>query len=556
MCAMDDLHATTRHVENGMTLRTLLVLHNALLGYTLLPPHALLARPHLPPCSRRFLNHWMCAPSALDTFTHETAMALSNGSFIKLSLRSNEGESQADENDPLARLKRIDGRLVRLKRKGEKLQLTLKYQHRDTCMNVGLEEVEQNLAHWLRSGGFRRGRLLTVDADLVVERRKAGHKLQRLKPTASSAPPLDHDRRKGVPVEATSDFLQALGVTKPDGSPRAGKSAKLRQIEKFVETIAALVKRGVGSVDGGDDGGGSAGGGVGGGRSGPGKSLRIVDAGCGRGYLTFASHAYFDQLGWDVKTAGVEIRKDLVTSMNGVARGLGAGFDGLVFEHAQVSEYLAALGGMDPSDPDGGVLTSSSRVDVLVALHACDTATDDALWCGISNGARVIVTAPCCHKQVRRQLEVDESRPRGPLDAALRHGIYRERTAEMVTDTLRSLLLEIGGYDVSVFEFVGGEHTAKNVMIAAVKRKHLRSDAELAERRAEFNAMCEQFSVREQALAVWMGEHARQPMEPPATGNSLMGAPAAAVGAGAASLAKPSRRSPRAQPPAARLPPA
>ena len=257
------------------------------------------------------------------------------------------------------------------------------------------------------------------------------------------------------------------------------------------------------------------------------------------------------------KTAGVEIRKDLVTSMNGVARGLGAGFDGLVFEHAQVSEYLAALGGMDPSGPDGGELTSSSRVDVLVALHACDTATDDALWCGISNGARVIVTAPCCHKQVRRQLEVeDESRPRGPLDAALRHGIYRERTAEMVTDTLRSLLLEIGGYDVSVFEFVGGEHTAKNVMIAAVKRKHPRSDAELAERRAEFNAMCEQFSVREQALAVWMGEHARQPMEPPATGNSLMGAPAAAVGAGAASLAKPSRRSPRAQPPAARLPPA
>ena len=185
---------------------------------------------------------------------------------------------------------------------------------------------------------------------------------------------------------------------------------------------------------------------------------------------------------------------------------LGANFSALRFECAPVADYLARLerggglegeGGVQSARDGGGAIQSGGDggeggqdgrgLDVLVALHACDTATDDALWCGITNHARVIVTVPCCHKQVRRQLELASATAAadgpaalgGPLSAALRHGIYRERLAETVTDALRALLLEISGYDVSVFEFIGGEHTAKNVMIAATLRSRSRDSDEI-----------------------------------------------------------------------------
>merc|ERR1712216_758595 len=141
-------------------------------------------------------------------------------------------------------------------------------------------------------------------------------------------------------------------------------------------------------------------------------------------------------------------------------------------------------GASEPSNPsradewEGG-RAGTFGIDVLLALHACDTATDDALWCGVASGAAVIVVAPCCHKEVRRQIErVAPRRAVDPLAAALRHGIYRERTAEMLTDSMRALLLEMAGYEVSVFEFVGGEHTAKNVMIPAVKLPSRRDEPE------------------------------------------------------------------------------
>ena len=129
----------------------------------------------------------------------------------------------------------------------------------------------------------------------------------------------------------------------------------------------------------------------------------------------------------------------------------------------------------------------------------------------MKSGAAVIVVAPCCHKEVRRQMERAAPRgpagPPGPLAAALRHGIYRERTAEMLTDAMRALLLEMAGYEVSVFEFIGGEHTAKNVMITAVKLPSRRDEPEaLAQRRAQLRALCEDFGIASQALAVWMAE--------------------------------------------------
>ena len=468
----------------------------------------------------------LCAPSAqLSGFLDEVQQSLSNGSLVKLTLSGNDAQQRAAEDDPLHRLKRIEGRSVQLK-KGLRLQLTLKYEYRDTCVNVKLPEVGESLAGWLRPGAFRRGRLMSADADLCIERHgKAGHKLQRLKPTASGPPPDGaHDRQKRTPVPADAPFLRALGVTDKQGKPRPGKAAKLRQIQKFVETLTALLKKsGLTAAP--------AAGGEGGEALAP-RPLRIVDAGCGRGYLTFAAHAHLSaEARREVETVGVELRGALVREMNGVAASLDA-FETLRFEQGALADLLQrvrtraeVVGGAEggagggaggegrATGREGGAEGEAGAlsIDVLLALHACDTATDDALWCGVKSGAAVIVVAPCCHKEVRRQMERAAPRgpagPPGPLAAALRHGIYRERTAEMLTDAMRALLLEMAGYEVSVFEFIGGEHTAKNVMITAVKLPSRRDEPEaLAQRRAQLRALCEDFGIASQALAVWMAE--------------------------------------------------
>ena len=210
------------------------------------------------------------------------------------------------------------------------------------------------------------------------------------------------------------------------------------------------------------------------------------------------------------------MRQDLVDETNGIAQGLGADFRGLRFEQSAIADYLS----------QGSLSTAEKSCEealVLIALHACDTATDDALWAGIRNDADAIITAPCCHKEVRRQLnafvatggvgrgedEASASGPSGhPLGPLLRFGTYRERAAEMATDAMRALLLEIAQYDVQVFEFIGGEHTAKNVMIAATKRakRRERSEGQLRALRRELRDLMALHGVERQRLAEWMGE--------------------------------------------------
>lgn len=468
---------------------------------------------HTPP--PRSALHVMCEDGSptepIARFVEAVDGALQDGTFVKLVLSGNAGVKTASSGDPLHRLQRIEGRHVQLK-KGPRLQLTFKYEHRDSCQNLPLPEAAKGLESWLRAGAFRNGRLMATDADTSLEGRKCGHVLLKLKPTAKGPPPeLAHNRKKRTALEPSSAFLQALGVTHEDGRPRAGKADKLRQIQKFVETLSALVRRGLTEDGGGDEGGGGA----------AGQALRIVDAGCGRGYLTFAAHSHFASRGWAVETTGVELRADLVAEMNGISRELGGRFAGLGFECSAMADFFAArradvpdaVGGACDGDDgnDGSRADGGGGVDILIALHACDTATDDALWCGISNGARVIVVAPCCHKEVRRQLELASgggSELGGALSPSLRHGIYRERTAEMVTDTLRTLLLELAGYDVAAFEFIGGEHTAKNVMLTATRRpsSRARSARDLAEIREQLRALCAEFGVRTHSLAAWMGE--------------------------------------------------
>ena len=298
-----------------------------------------------------------------------------------------------------------------------------------------------------------------------------------------------HDRAKKVPLLPSEPFFQRLGVSDKDGKPKKGMASKLRQCQKFCEIVGHLVDTSITSQSSSDQV----------------TTISSADMGCGRGYLTFSLHSflskkYSDQ--YNVQSRGIEVRPKLVSETNQIAKELGHEFVGLRFAEGTIENVV--LGKKDGMIKGEGVDRS---LNILIALHACDTATDDALWSGIREGADVIVTAPCCHKEVRRQLDPYLTAAKDhPLADVLRHNIYRERMAETVTDSMRALLLEIANYSVQVFEFIGGEHSAKNVMITATKCQKQRSESELKQLRKRFRELSALHGVERQRLAEWMGE--------------------------------------------------
>jgi hypothetical protein len=195
--------------------------------------------------------------------------------------------------------------------------------------------------------------------------------------------------------------------------------------------------------------------------------------GCGKGHLTFAAWHLFRRMGGrTAQVLGIEVRPELMEQANGLARRLEA--ERLSFEAGAIADK------------------AFERLDVLVALHACNTATDDAIRRGIELGAPLILTAPCCHQEIRPQLGKPE-----PLAAVLEHGIMAERMAEWVTDGLRTLFLEWAGYRTKLIEFVASEHTPKNLLVAAVKRDKPFADAARRERIVAFKRF---FQVEHHAL--------------------------------------------------------
>jgi SAM-dependent methyltransferase len=375
--------------------------------------------------------------------------SLAGGHFGKLTLARYRG--------PDADLKNVYVRRVELKG-GERLSFLYRYKTRDIVKNHAVEDGRRMLREML-GAEFASGHLFTSKEVLQLEfNRKGESRLVTHQPTFASAPAAEHDRRKRRTIDAAGSlYLRALGVTNERGEVRPAMGDKFRQINKFVEIIAGLY--GSSTLAGRED-------------------ISVVDMGSGKGYLTFAIYDYFaNVLGLRASVTGVEARPELVELCNDTARL--AGFERLSFHPGYIQDF------------------ELPRTDVLIALHACDTATDDAIHKGIAAGASVIVTAPCCHKEVKPQIEMPES-----LRAVLRHGHLLEREAESVTDSLRALLLESAGYRVKVFEFISTEHTRKNTMIAAV-RYDVAASREATNREAalrEYRALKEFYGIREQRL--------------------------------------------------------
>ena len=290
--------------------------------------------------------------------------------------------------------------------------------------NLLPDAAADRLVHLL-DGEFRQGVLQSTDADWqVLAGGGSESKILRRPPTRPTVT-LGHDRVKqrvlpdGVPVP----FLVELGVMTAAGKVRAQRYDKFRQVNRFLELVEDVLP--ALPADG---------------------RLRVVDFGSGKSYLTFALHYLLTVVHQrEVEIVGLDLKTDVVDHCEALARTLGA--DGLRFEVGDIAGYAALEG-----------------VDLVVSLHACDTATDDALDRAVRAGAPVILAVPCCQHELLSQLASPA------LDPLLRHGTLRERFAAEVTDAARAQLLGAVGYDVQVVEFIELEHTPKNILLRATAR--------------------------------------------------------------------------------------
>jgi hypothetical protein len=251
---------------------------------------------------------------------------------------------------------------------------------------------------------------------------------------------LAHDRQKRVPLPSgkRDEYLVAVGIMTPEGRVKAERYDKFRQVNEFLRLLGQTVSAGDGEQRPE-------------GPEGPEGQLpdSIVDLGCGNAYLTFATYHYFrDLLAHPVAMCGVDVSGDLLEGHR--AKTARLGWEGLTFVAGTISDF-------SPARPP----------DLVLALHACDTATDDAIARTIGWRSRLLLSVPCCHHDLQQQLRKREDAT--ALKPVYRYGVLAERLGDVVTDTLRALILRICGYRCDVVQFVSPEHTAKNLMIRATR---------------------------------------------------------------------------------------
>ncbi|MCX8157493.1 MAG: SAM-dependent methyltransferase [Verrucomicrobiae bacterium] len=363
----------------------------------------------------------MRGEDAADQFWQHAARCLRAGTLVRLRLSSPRPSPPQPDT-----LKAVLARPVQLKA-GLRLSVTRQYPTRDEVKNYEPEEGLRQLQALLPQ--FQSGYLSSAQGDWQWQHGEQGGRLIAHPPRLTGNLSLRHDHEKSHWLDATAqDWLHGLGITTAEGHVAARQADKHRQVARYVEIMAHLARA------------------AGWGPPAAPMPLTLADMGCGKGYLTFGIwHLFRRRWQWPVTVLGLEQRPELVEHNRRLARQIGA--EGLDFRAGTIAA------------------TPLPRLDVLLALHACDTATDDALLQGIRAGARLVVVAPCCHKQLRPQL----GKP-APLAPLLRHGLLAGRFAEWLTDGLRTLYLEWAGYQTRVVEFVPSEHTPRNLMLAGVRR--------------------------------------------------------------------------------------
>jgi hypothetical protein len=383
-----------------------------------------------------------------EDFLAQLAASVRDSTFVKLTLGKPRG---ADTT-----LRQLLVRPVNL-RGAPHLSFVWRHETQDITKNHPVEEALKLMAPFVGTD-FHSAHLFTTARLAQLEYNKKGEPRLTYGPADGEQPGSAHDRSKNrLLTEQSQPWLEKLGVTTASGTVREGLADKHRQIHKFVEILSHLTAEAALPAH---------------------RPVEIADMGCGKGYLTFATSDYFNLVeARPARVRGIEARDELVQLCNRVGRETGR----------TMLEFQA------------GTIASASfpALDILIALHACDTATDDAIIKGVQAGAALIVVAPCCQKELRPQLTAAPV-----LAPALRHGIFQERHAEFATDALRALLLEWAGYDTKVFEFIATEHTAKNLMIAATKRS---GESRTDEAATSVRELAGFYGIKTQALARHLG---------------------------------------------------
>ena len=295
-------------------------------------------------------------------------------------------------------------------------------------------------------------------------------------------------------------------MTNSDGAPITGMSKRLKQCQKVSNLVGKLIDHQLHTnasayTDSTD--------------------IRLIDMGCGRGYITFSLHEYLQnkylatppntlartKIG-NIQTQGID-KSSLTTENNLIVRELGEQFNSLAFIEGKIGKKKNNLFDMKHGSNNLCIDTANiSSLDILVAMHVCDTAMDDAIWFAITRKTDVILLAPCCQRQLRPQIDrhANHVLELSPLHEVLRHEVFREQYTEMLTDAIRVNILEIAGYDVEIFT---DRHIAKNAIIAAVKTKTNSTnndDKELTERRARLVELATLYGIKKHRLATLMHE--------------------------------------------------
>ena len=350
-------------------------------------------------------------------FFLDIQQSIENKSFERLILSQYKGD--------LADLEKMTFRMIELQGQAT---LSCLYHHttQDITKNYAIAEGLEKIADLLAQS--KQANLFTLDQDIQLKKnkKKAMLNIQKKQASATKVEQHQHNREKHRYVQQQSPFLKHLGITDEKGQIIPSMARKWKQINKFIEIFSNAYEQ----IDASQ------------------QELNIVDFGSGKGYLTFALYDYLLAQHKTPLITGVELRSNLVEFCQNVADQVG--FHHLDFFEGDVRSYQPA------------------KLDVMIALHACDIATDFAIHTGIRLNASMIMCAPCCHKELRPQLKSPEV-----LQPMLQFGIHAGQQAEMLTDTLRALLLKAYGYETKVFEFVALEHTSKNKMILATKRKDI-----------------------------------------------------------------------------------
>ncbi|MFC2994902.1 class I SAM-dependent methyltransferase [Acinetobacter sichuanensis] len=380
-------------------------------------------------------------------FINAVQQAIETQDFDRLILSQYKGE--------LAQLEKMTFRIISLQDQFM-MSCLYRYKTQDVTKNYAMDEsfavIQQLFAQ------CKQANLFSTEQEIQLKKNKK----KALLTYSKTAPQVkqqeqQHDRQKHRYVDQDSYFLQPLGITDSKAQLIPSMARKWKQINKFVEIFSGALDK----IDHQD------------------QALQVVDFGSGKGYLTFALYDYLEKNKIIPHVTGVELNPKMVEFCQKVATQ--SAFKHLDFFQGDVRTY------------------APEKLDVMIALHACDVATDFAIHTGIRLNAQMIMCAPCCHKELRPQLHSPKV-----LAPMLQFGIHAGQQAEMLTDTIRALLLNAYGYDTKVFEFVALEHTSKNKMILATKRQNFTAPDEQI--LAQISALKDMYSIQKHSLELLLND--------------------------------------------------